>query len=336
MLKASSSSQRCAASCWCRPPAVSPHSTATRTRMQSARLDAMFGTPDRYRVACRTTFSRPRRASSSRRGDRHSPSISWRRSPTTPTSDCRRRRHGRPELGGIQPHRRPVVVDTGLRPAVQVHGERARRGRPVHPGADRRLRQGRPVGPAAVRRPRQRSGLLALHRLCATIGLTHSSGLASTRQELNVGVNKTFNYDADFRRVPSPATRRPRPVVVRHDGHSSSGGSAIRAVVVGLLRDPVGHLRHLRELECQPRHRGHAPRVRFLSGRRRSGLVPRADRDARIRAAERVVRLRRNAALLGRPAIDFQMAYERNWSNSPTFDYSAWHVGAALKLGWRF
>jgi hypothetical protein len=30
------------------------------------------------------------------------------------------------------------------------------------------------------------------------------------------------------------------------------------------------------------------------------------------------------------------MAYERNWSNIAAFSYDAWHVGAALKLGWRF
>ena len=44
----------------------------------------------------------------------------------------------------------------------------------------------------------------------------------------------------------------------------------------------------------------------------------------------------RNATLFGRPAIDLQMAYERNWSNIAAFNYGAWHVGAALKLGWRF
>ena len=36
----------------------------------------------------------------------------------------------------FSPDRRPVVGDAGLRPAAQVHGERARRGRSLHPGAD--------------------------------------------------------------------------------------------------------------------------------------------------------------------------------------------------------
>jgi hypothetical protein len=43
-----------------------------------------------------------------------------------------------------------------------------------------------------------------------------------------------------------------------------------------------------------------------------------------------------NTALFGRPAIDLQMAYERNLSNIAAFSYGALHVGAALELGWRF
>jgi len=42
------------------------------------------------------------------------------------------------------------------------------------------------------------------------------------------------------------------------------------------------------------------------------------------------------SSLFGRPAIDLQMAYEQNWSNIAAFTYGAMHVGAALKLGWRF
>jgi hypothetical protein len=43
-----------------------------------------------------------------------------------------------------------------------------------------------------------------------------------------------------------------------------------------------------------------------------------------------------NAAMIGRPALDFQAAYERNWSNASAANYEVWHVGGALKLGWRF
>ena len=44
----------------------------------------------------------------------------------------------------------------------------------------------------------------------------------------------------------------------------------------------------------------------------------------------------RNAALIGRPALDFQVAYERNWSPLATFNYDQWTAGGALKFGWRF
>ena len=35
------------------------------------------------------------------------------------------------------------------------------------------------------------------------------------------------------------------------------------------------------------------------------------------------------AGCLGRPAIDLQIAYEKNWSNLPAFNFSAWHLGVA-------
>jgi len=65
-------------------------------------------------------------------------------------------------------------------------------------------------------------------------------------------------------------------------------------------------------------------------------MVPGAHRHAGVRAAGRLVGSDRNATLLGRPAIDMQAAYERNWPNIAAFDYAVWHVGAALKLGRRF
>ncbi len=152
----------------------------------------MFGTPDRYTPVPAgqhlRDHARPRAAGAAI--DLHL------QRPRADLLQLQRRpdavgRHGRPELGGVQPHRRPVVGDAGLRPAAQVHGERARRGRPVHPGAERGLRQGRPVGPAAVRRPGQRPGLLALFRLCAAIrlrpvlprALRHAPGPEPGRQQ---------------------------------------------------------------------------------------------------------------------------------------------------------
>jgi hypothetical protein len=42
------------------------------------------------------------------------------------------------------------------------------------------------------------------------------------------------------------------------------------------------------------------------------------------------------AKWLGRPAIDLQVAYEKNWSNVPGATFNAWYIGPVLKLGWRF
>jgi len=47
-----------------------------------------------------------------------------------------------------------------------------------------------------------------------------------TRQDLSFGVNKTFNYDANFDGLPSPAIRWRRPSGRSASRHSSSGGSA--------------------------------------------------------------------------------------------------------------
>lgn len=42
-----------------------------------------------------------------------------------------------------------------------------------------------------------------------------------------------------------------------------------------------------------------------------------------------------NATIFGRPALDFMVAYEKNWSNFDPANYSLWRVGVVLKLGWR-
>jgi hypothetical protein len=158
------------------------------------------------------------------------------------------------------------------------------------------------------------------------------------RQDLNVGVNKTFNYDADFRRVAfSPNTlaettwsfgmttfiqrrfRNPEPsswalfvipsatYVISEQWNLSLGVEFMRRAFDSYqggggeedwLLQPIATLEYV------------LPSAWFGSDR--------------------------NAALIGRPALDFQMAYERNWSNVPAFDFSAWHVGVALKMGWRF
>ena len=201
-----------------------------------------------------------------------------------------------------------------------------------------RFRQGRPVGPAAICRSDQRPGLLALFVYSPRFDFDpFFRERFATRQDLNLGVNKTFNFDANFGRVPfSPDTlaetvwsfgvtafaqrrfRDPQPsswafylipsmtYVISESWNVSLGIEVMRRIFDPYLgfNEAEWFIEPIATLEFV------LPASWFGSDR--------------------------NARLFGRPAIDLQMAYEQNWSNIPAFSYSAWHVGAALKLGWRF
>jgi hypothetical protein len=42
------------------------------------------------------------------------------------------------------------------------------------------------------------------------------------------------------------------------------------------------------------------------------------------------------ADFFGRPALDFQTSFARNWSNLSIRDYTQWTASAVIKTGWRF
>jgi hypothetical protein len=45
---------------------------------------------------------------------------------------------------------------------------------------------------------------------------------------------------------------------------------------------------------------------------------------------------RETADFFGRPALDFQTSFVRNWSNLSIKNYSQWTASAVIKTGWRF
>jgi hypothetical protein len=159
-----------------------------------------------------------------------------------------------------------------------------------------------------------------------------------TRQDLSVGVNKTFNYDANFRRVTFAANTLAE----------TTWSFGVTAFIQRRFSDPAPSSWAFFVL----------PSATYVISDQWNlslglDLFRRGFDSVQGGPAEEdwflqpIVTLEyvlpsawfgsdRNATLLGRPALDFQAAYERNWSNAPAFDYSAWHVGAALKLGWRF
>jgi hypothetical protein len=40
--------------------------------------------------------------------------------------------------------------------------------------------------------------------------------------------------------------------------------------------------------------------------------------------------------MAGRPAVDFFVGAERNWSNISGAAYTQWRIGLVFKTGWRF
>ncbi|GEP58231.1 hypothetical protein [Reyranella soli] len=159
-----------------------------------------------------------------------------------------------------------------------------------------------------------------------------------TRQDLSVGVNKTFNFDANFRRVPFAAdtlaeTTWSFGVTTFFQRRFSNPGPSSWALFVIPSATYVFSEQWNLSLG-----------VEFMRRAFESYQGGPADEDwllQPIATLEFVLPSAwfgsdRNATLVGRPALDFQVAYERNWSTVPVFDYSALHVGVALKMGWRF
>ena len=158
-----------------------------------------------------------------------------------------------------------------------------------------------------------------------------------TRQDLNVGVNKTFNYDADFRRVAfsgntlAETTWSFGVTTFFQRRFSNPAPSSWALFVIPSVTYVISEQWNLSlGVEVMRRsfdsYQGAAEEDWLLQ--------PIATLEFVLPSAW--FGSDRNATLVGRPAIDFQMAYERNWSTVPTFDFSAWHVGVALKMGWRF
>lgn len=159
----------------------------------------------------------------------------------------------------------------------------------------------------------------------------------ATRQDINVGVNKTFNYDADFRRVAFSG-----------DTFAETRWSfGVTAAVQRRFREPAAG--SWAAFFVPSMTYVISPQWNISAGidleRRAFDAVDGFSREDWL--LEPIVTLEfvvpaawlgsaATAAMIGRPALDFQVAYEKNWSNAPFANYQAWHIGAALKLGWRF
>lgn len=163
-------------------------------------------------------------------------------------------------------------------------------------------------------------------------------GWLQTRHDLNFGVNKTFNYDANFKRVPfaantlSETTWSFGATVFFQRRFSDPAPGSWAFFVIPSATYVISEQWNV-SLGLDFLHRGFDV-IQGGPAEEDWFLQPILTLEYVLPSAW--FGSERNAALLGRPALDFQVSYERNWSNNPTFDYSAWNVGAALKIGWRF
>ena len=158
-----------------------------------------------------------------------------------------------------------------------------------------------------------------------------------TRQDVNVGVNKVFNFDSAFNRVaPSGNTFE-----------ATAWSFGVTAALQRRFRDPAPG--SWAAFVVPSATYVFSPDWNISAG----ALLERRAFDAVAGISqedwlvEPIVTLEfvvpaawfgsaATAAAVGRPAIDFQAAYEQNWSNIAGASFGILHVGAALKLGWRF
>jgi hypothetical protein len=155
------------------------------------------------------------------------------------------------------------------------------------------------------------------------------------RQDVNVGFNKVFNYDANFQRVPFGSSTSTDTVwsfgltsffQARFRDPAPGSFAVVAIPSVSYVISPQWNVSGGFEIE----------RRQF------DGVNLFTQRDwffEPITTLEFVLPsawFGSAASLVGRPALDFQIAYERNWSNLPAASYTIWHAGAGAKFGWRF
>ena len=159
----------------------------------------------------------------------------------------------------------------------------------------------------------------------------------ATRQDLALGLNKVFNFDGAFNRIPIS---------------SNSSSEAVWSFGFG-----VGGQRRFRDPPPQSYAFFFSPSASYVISEEwnASFSVPITRRwfDMFNDVSQRNLTLEPTAVLeyvipsgwlgganaarmLGNPAIDFVAGVERNWSNLSPATYTQWRVGVVLKTGWRF
>lgn len=159
----------------------------------------------------------------------------------------------------------------------------------------------------------------------------------ATRHDLNFGFNKTFNFDGNFSRVAFSGSSSGDTVWsfglttffqrrFRDPVPGSFAGFIIPSV--SYVISPQWNLSGGFELE----HRAFDSVNDF--SQKDWFIEPIATLEFVIPSAW--FGADRNAVILGRPSLDIQADYEKNWSNLDAANFNVWNAGVTLKLGWRF
>jgi len=166
---------------------------------------------------------------------------------------------------------------------------------------------------------------------------TFSSSIA-TRQDVNFGFNKRYNLDGNFQSVPLGGNTSASTVWsfgltvvaqrrLRDPGPSSSALFIIPSISY-VISDQWNASFAIEMIDRRFDSNG----VGFF--RRDTEVQPIVTLEYVIPSA--LFGTPETARTFGRPALDFQTSYVRNWSNLPLRDYSQWTASIVLKTGWRF
>ncbi len=159
----------------------------------------------------------------------------------------------------------------------------------------------------------------------------------ATRQDLNLGVDKVFNFDGAFNRLS--ASPDSGSAAVWSFGFAAGGQRRFRSPApqsYALFLSPSAAW--VISDEWNASFSAMTTQRWFDTtntvGRRDLTIEPTAILEYVV--PSRWVGGENTARALGSPAVDFLVLFERNWSNVSGGSYSQWLAGLVLKTGWRF
>ena len=158
----------------------------------------------------------------------------------------------------------------------------------------------------------------------------------ATRQDLNLGIDKVFNFDGAFNRVPAASNSSSATVWSFGFASGGSGASAIRPLNPCVLLQPVRLIRHLRAMERQLLDADNPPLVRYDQWGKSTQPDVGTDRYCRIRDPGRLVGRGRRGAVVGQSRYRLRRRVGAKLVERIGAAYTQWRVGLVFKTGWRF